>query len=617
MVGTRSTIKGLDTGQLSNLNKLDISSKQKTVLELLKSTKNQANNSKISEATNDGEEESMEEQWNEQDEEPSEREQDRTVRFNDEIMTEEVNQNHSTQMINKKGLSIEVVMEKDSSEKSCSITIVHAVEQLLMKWTEMEAIQGVYGKKNELIKEDYEDVEGWAIAPKIVKKPKLVLVEMIIDVETMESAYKLYQAQKEYCDKHKIRVSARNTIMEYTKRVGFLTGPSVKISSPKRYIEELEQYLQIEQGTIDVKKKYTYDKGHRSKVLVINAIESKAKEVNEMLCLMKSPRFKYISYKKTTPQERLQAMYHNDKNNENGRYEILENVHINDEVKMDINGEFQKLEQVIMTVKKGGNFLFLAAEQGDGKFENRVIVVLNPKTQQQAKRWIVDEYMEMIFKQQRELKTSVDPNQFKINNAYSESLKDFLKPKIDEVEIAKSKYGKKLKSYADVTRLNKKTQQEKETVKKQEKKNKKDQRQQENKEVNQDLTEVVKGLKGQIEKLTDLIGFLLKEIVLEENSKQEIEKKLQMINQKDSAQEVNDAEEIEITQNDQQEIPRKHRERSEGTNVNAGNDTKRIKVNGHASIIMGETGSVRKKVAWYNNIHKDAKKDKGEGNQIQ
>ena len=616
MVETRSTIRGLDTGQLSTLNKLETSPKQQTTLELLKSKKNPMNTSKMNEATNDGEDVSMEEQSNEQQNDPSKVENNKTVRFNDEIIMEEVNHNQPRQQTNKKGLSIELVMEKDSSEKSCAITIVHVVEQLLIKWTATKAIYGVYGIKNDLINEDYGEVESWAIAPKMVKKTKHVSVEMIIEVETTESAFKLYQVEKEYCDTHKIKIAARNTIMEYTKRVGFLTGPCVKISSPKRYIDELEQYLKIDKGIIDVKKKYTYDKGYRSKVLVINVIESKAKEVNEMLCLLKSPRFKYISYKNTSPQERLQAMFHNDKNNEKGRYEILENVNLNDEIETKMKGEMQVLEQVLMTVKKGGNFLFLAAEQGDGKYKNRVIVVLNPKTQQQARRWIVDEYMEMRFRNERERTTSVDSNQFKINNVYSESLKDFLQPKIDEVEMSKSKYGKKMKTYAEVTRPEDKKQPENEIEKKQTKKNKKKDKQQENKESNQEIKEVVEVLKGQIEKLTKLIGFMLKEIVLEDKSKKEIEKQLQMINHEECEKEVDDDEVLETQQNKQKELPRKHKERSEERSENTGNETKRLKFTGHSTIIVGEPGSVRKKVAWYNNINKDEEKKKDEESNI-
>ena len=47
---------------------------------------------------------------------------------------------------------------------------------------------------------------------------------------------------------------------------------------------------------IDAKKRNTYENGSRSKILSVYVIESETKEVDEILCLMKSPRFKYVSY---------------------------------------------------------------------------------------------------------------------------------------------------------------------------------------------------------------------------------------------------------------------------------------------------------------------------------
>ena len=52
MVETRNAIKGLDTGQLSELNRLEVSQNQGTKLEMLKSVKNQQNNANFNGATN-------------------------------------------------------------------------------------------------------------------------------------------------------------------------------------------------------------------------------------------------------------------------------------------------------------------------------------------------------------------------------------------------------------------------------------------------------------------------------------------------------------------------------------------------------------------------------------
>ena len=79
---------------------------------------------------------------------------------------------------------------------------------------------------------------------------------------------------------------------------------------------------------IDAKKRNTYENGSRSKILSVYVIESETKEVDEILCLMKSPRFKYVSYRNSTSKDRLAAMYYNDMKNGKGKYETLENENL-------------------------------------------------------------------------------------------------------------------------------------------------------------------------------------------------------------------------------------------------------------------------------------------------
>ena len=136
--------------------------------------------------------------------------------------------------------------------------------------------------------------------------------------------------------------------------MGFLTGPCVKLASPKQCVNELNERLTTEEGSIDVKKQFTYDKGSRSKVLVIYAIESEAREVDEMSCVMKSPRCKHVSYRQTTAQDRLAAMHNNEMKNRNGKCKTLENVKLNDEVLDEIKDEHVSLETALMDAEKGG-----------------------------------------------------------------------------------------------------------------------------------------------------------------------------------------------------------------------------------------------------------------------
>jgi len=67
-------------------------------------------------------------------------------------------------------------------------------------------------------------------------------------------------------------------------------------------------------------------------VLAIYAVQDEAKEVDEILCNLKSPRYSYISYQQITSNERLTVMYTNDRHNIKARYETLYDMNLNNEV---------------------------------------------------------------------------------------------------------------------------------------------------------------------------------------------------------------------------------------------------------------------------------------------
>ena len=89
-------------------------------------------------------------------------------------------------------------------------------------------------------------------------------METTLEVNTNASACGLHQNEKDYCESNKVKIGSKNTIVECTKKVGFLTGPCVKLSSPKHCVNELNESLIAEEGAIDVKKQYTHEKGNRS-----------------------------------------------------------------------------------------------------------------------------------------------------------------------------------------------------------------------------------------------------------------------------------------------------------------------------------------------------------------
>ena len=224
------------------------------------------------------------------------------------------------------------IREDEVSKQEYAGGLFAMVQQLLYDWTKEKAIEDAYDCDNQLINHNYEDYEEWTTEPKVVMRKKQVKVETIIHVKTSFKAHGLYMNQKEFCDSNEIRIIKKNTGLEYTKKIGFLSGTYVKLASQDRYSKEITMEMKLQENTLDIRKEYTYERGHRSKVLAIYAVQDEAKEVDEILYNLKSPRYSYISYRQTTSDERLTAIYTNDRHNIKARYETLYDVSLNDEV---------------------------------------------------------------------------------------------------------------------------------------------------------------------------------------------------------------------------------------------------------------------------------------------
>ena len=101
-----------------------------------------------------------------------------------------------------------------------------------------------------------------------------------------------------------------------------------------------------------------------------------------------------------------------------------------------------------MDAKVKDNKLFLAAEQGSGKYENDVTVMINPKTKVEVWKWLAEEHGQWDACQENKHVTSVDPEKCQGSWKHNESLKEFLKPAMQNANLKTNKHGKKIKSCA-------------------------------------------------------------------------------------------------------------------------------------------------------------------------
>ena len=285
---------------------------------------------------------------------------------------------------------------------------------------------------------------------------------------------------------------------------------------------------------IDIKKEFTYEKGKRSKVLSVYAITSTAKEINEKLCIAKFSRYKYISYKNTTLDTRLASMYTNEMKNIKARYETIFNTSLKDMVLVEENTSYRKLEKHLMMLKHNGEQLFLAAEQGSGKFEDNITVVINPRTASKSRRWLAIDSKALIFKDGKSIETSVNAQEFELDIQYNEQLKEFLKPTLQLNAAKKVKsFGKIMKTYIQAVGIqSEKTPQKNKDIEKEKKNNDKNlQEQHKLSESKKDLVtkEIINQLSTQINQLKEIIHGLCHTLVQNEQDRNKILQKMNEI----------------------------------------------------------------------------------------
>ena len=64
---------------------------------------------------------------------------------------------------------------------------------------------------------------------------------------------------------------------------------------------------------------------------------------------------------------------------------------------------------------------------------------------------MVDKYSKLIFQNERNIETLVNPEEFNADIKYNESLREFLSPTLQQNEVQKvKKFRKKIKIYAQV-----------------------------------------------------------------------------------------------------------------------------------------------------------------------
>ena len=132
-----------------------------------------------------------------------------------------------------------------------------------------------------------------------------------------------------------MRISTKKTDLFHAKRLGYIVGPNVQLASPDVYVKQITDAIGLYPNMIEIKKKVTFEQGTSSKVLMINALQDEANQIDQDFCTAEFDSFQHTSYRRSSTSQRLAAMHMNEIINIKSRFETLCRMHPKDVVYVD------------------------------------------------------------------------------------------------------------------------------------------------------------------------------------------------------------------------------------------------------------------------------------------
>ena len=148
---------------------------------------------------------------------------------------------------------------------------------------------------------------------------------------------------------------------------------------------------------------------------------------------------------------RLSALHLNSMNNVSVKNEYLKNCLVYDKVKY--NGKFGILKKILISVKDRNEILFTVVEQGAGKNESKVFILMKPNKRAEAWDWLSNNIRKMLCStNNQEIETSFPESEDK-NNKYRKEMDQYLATAINIDQLLTHKnFGQKYASYVDATK---------------------------------------------------------------------------------------------------------------------------------------------------------------------
>ena len=199
--------------------------------------------------------------------------------------------------------------------------------------------------------------------------------------------------------------------------------------------------------------------------------------------------------------------------------------------------------------------------------------------------------------------TSVDPDKCKGSWKYNESLKEFLKPSLQNVNFKKNKFGKRIKTYAQVLGITV----EKNEAKNEEKKNKtmkEPKAKDASNTADETLLTVIKGMQEQINAMQKMIQVLCETVVKDDEVKNTVLKKMNQIYKKDETADESKKNEKKRDERDDTEQIQNTMNNGKRKEVEKRQDI--LKITAHPNAVQDESGNISNVIrSWYQSTKTD------------
>ena len=262
------------------------------------------------------------------------------------------------------------------------------VNDIMNDWIEKRMVTNIVNDKDEVMTRD----QNWVVGERIMGG-KNKRVEFFIRVQTTARFYELKSSVWDKCVKEEVYLSIKNTKMKHVKRLGILLGVCVPFASKLWYQKEISKIINEDEENLEIKIEKVYQHEYSGKAMVVYATMDKEEEISKKLINVfhdNEMGIKYVSFKWTSSKGIINAIRMNYYNKDDLHFEVLKGINIHDE--MEYEYELASVKEILMNVEVNQKKLFVGVEQGTGKNENNVLVIMHRGMTLYGKEWIRQNY---------------------------------------------------------------------------------------------------------------------------------------------------------------------------------------------------------------------------------